>query len=100
MELAVESFWDDSQVQIVWAEPAKIAALLPASMPDIVGWEKKDSVQFPADIVYVRTTLKNIHAQDGSSSVVSCLLMPRCVCVCVCHCLCLCRSTTIATTTG
>ena len=37
MQLLVESYWDSNQTSIIWAEPAKIAQLLPDTMPDIVG---------------------------------------------------------------
>jgi len=37
MQLLVESYWDSNQTAIVWAEPAKIAQLLPDTMPEIVG---------------------------------------------------------------
>ena len=43
MQLLVESYWDSNQTAIVWAEPAKIAQLLPDTMPDIVGCQCGDT---------------------------------------------------------
>jgi hypothetical protein len=52
--LLIESYWDYTQVKIVFAEPSKIHLdyLFPPTMPDILGWTPVTAEPSNIDIKY------------------------------------------------